>query len=151
MIEHKVLGDMQPSDIVGKYKEVRYKHYDGHIRRILYTDIETPFPEGKMIVSLTDLDGYITQANKVFVEMSGYSEQELLGSPHYILRHPDMPPVAFKGLWDDLKEKGKWTGYVKNLRKDGVFIGLKHQYVLTSVMEKLLDILLCVNVHQEKK
>ncbi len=121
MVEHKVLGDMQPEDIVGEYQETTYTHYDGQTRRILYTDIETAFPDGKLIVSVTDVEGYITQANEAFVYMSGYTRDELIGLPHYVLRHPDMPPVAFKGLWDDLAEHGTWKGYVKNLRKDGGF------------------------------
>lgn len=121
MIEHKQLGDMDPKDIVGDYQETNLTHYDGKKRRILYTDIETPFPDGKLIVSTTDVDGYITKANEAFVYMSGYTKEELIGLPHYVLRHPDMPPVAFKGLWDDLAETGKWKGYVKNLRKDGGF------------------------------
>jgi aerotaxis receptor len=70
-------------------------------------------------VSRTDSDGIITHVNNSFVEMSGYSEEELLGQPHYILRHPDMPAVAFKGLWDTVEKGEKWHGYVKNLRKDG--------------------------------
>jgi len=53
--------------------------------------------------------------------MSGYSRDELIGTPHHILRHPDMPKVAFKGLWDDIAAGKKWHGYVKNLRKDGAF------------------------------
>lgn len=121
MVEHKQLGNMRPEDIVGDYQETSITHYDGKTRRILYTDIETPFPDGKLIVSTTDVDGYITQANEAFVYMSGYTKEELIGLPHYVLRHPDMPPVAFKGLWDDLAETGKWKGYVKNLRKDGGF------------------------------
>jgi aerotaxis receptor len=57
--------------------------------------------------------------------MSGYSQEELIGKNHYILRHPDMPAVAFKGLWDTLKEGKKWNGYVKNLRKDGAYYWVK--------------------------
>lgn len=121
MVEHKHLGDMQPQDIVGDYKESTYTHVDGNTRRMLYTEIETPFPDGKLIVSTTDVEGYITHANEAFVYMSGYTKEELIGLPHYVLRHPDMPPVAFKGLWDELADKGTWKGYVKNLRKDGGF------------------------------
>lgn len=115
----KHLGDMQEKDIVGEFQQTSLTHHDGNTRRILYTDIETPFPDGKLIVSVTDVDGYITHANDAFVYMSGYSKDELIGMPHYILRHPDMPPIAFKGLWDTLAESGRWKGYVKNLRKDG--------------------------------
>ena len=53
--------------------------------------------------------------------MSGFEEHELMGQPHYILRHPDMPPAAFAGLWETLAKHEKWHGYVKNLRKDGGF------------------------------
>jgi PAS domain S-box-containing protein len=53
--------------------------------------------------------------------MSGWAREELIGAPHHILRHPDMPKIAFKGLWDDIAAGKKWHGYVKNLRKDGAF------------------------------
>lgn len=115
----KKIGDMQPQDIVGAYKTATIKHHDGCVRQLLYTNQETAFPEGKKIISVTDLDGYITHANSTFVYMSGYSRDELIGSPHYILRHPDMPRVAFQGLWDSLAKDGYWEGVVKNLRKDG--------------------------------
>lgn len=118
-VDHKVLGDMKEEDIVGFYQTTKLTHYDGHQRIIHYTDIETPFPKGEKIVSVTDVEGYITHANSTFVYMSGYSREELIGTPHYILRHPDMPRAAFKILWDTLEEKGRWKGYVKNLRKDG--------------------------------
>jgi len=72
-------------------------------------------------VSRTDVNGVITQANKSFIEMSGFEEAELIGAPHYILRHPDMPPAACKDLWDTVAAGNKWHGYVKNLRKDGAF------------------------------
>ncbi len=113
------MQDMQESDVVGAFKEYRQTFYDGSSRRLLVTDIETPFPEGKLIVSRTDVDGIITHVNRAFVEMSGFTKEELIGQPHYILRHPDMPAVAFKGLWDDVHQGKKWQGYVKNLRKDG--------------------------------
>jgi len=53
--------------------------------------------------------------------MAGYTIDELIGQPHNIIRHPDMPRIAFKGLWDDIQTKGFWTGIVKNLRKDRGF------------------------------
>lgn len=73
----------------------------------------------QIIVSKTDLKGIITYVNRDFLEISGYSESELLGKPHNILRHPDMPPEAFKDLWDNLKAGRPWTGYVKNRAKNG--------------------------------
>jgi aerotaxis receptor len=120
-----MIYDMKPEDIVGEYKKTYLKLYGSITRRILYTEIETPFPEGKLIVSTTDPEGIITHVNKSFIEMSGYSEEELLGAPHSILRHPDMPPVAFKGLWDTIQSGQKWQGFVKNLRKDGGFYWVK--------------------------
>ncbi len=66
--------------------------------------------------------------------MSGYSEDELLGKPHYILRHPDMPAVAFKDLWDRVRKGEKWHGYVKNLRKDGGYY-----WVLATVIPNIRD------------
>lgn len=120
-VEHQSLGDMNINDIVGNHQTTIITHNDGNTRQLFYTDKETFFPEGEKIISVTDLDGYITHANSTFVHMSGYSKRELLGMPHYILRHPDMPRVAFEGLWDSLAETEKWHGYVKNLRKDGGF------------------------------
>lgn len=99
----------------------RLTFHDGSTRQVWVTDVEVPFPEGRLIVSRTDLAGVITHANDAFVEMSGYSREELIGAPHHILRHPDMPRVAFKGLWDDISAGRKWHGYVKNLRKDGAY------------------------------
>jgi len=120
-----MISDMQPDDIVGDFKEVYLQLYNSIKRRILYTDIETPYPDGKLIVSTTDLDGTITHFNKSFVEMSGYTEEELIGAPHCILRHPDMPPAAFKDLWNTVQKGEKWQGFVKNLRKDGGFYWVK--------------------------
>jgi aerotaxis receptor len=94
---------------------------DGSVRQVYATDVEVMFPLGRLIVSRTDLKGIITHANDAFVEMSAYSREELIGAPHHILRHPDMPKLAFKGLWDDVEAGKKWHGYVKNLRKDGAY------------------------------
>lgn len=110
---------MNPADIVGEYKEYTLTYFDGTSRKVLVTDIETPYPDGKLIISRTDTKGIITQVNRSFVEMSGFSEEELLGQPHYILRHPDMPKAAFADMWATIQSGEKWYGYVKNLRKDG--------------------------------
>lgn len=99
----------------------RMIYTDGTARTVYATNREVAFPEGRLIVSRTDLAGIITHANDAFVEMSGYTRDELIGAPHHILRHPDMPKLAFKGLWDDVAAGKKWHGYVKNLRKDGAF------------------------------
>ncbi len=74
-----------------------------------------------LIVSRTDLKGRITYVNKDFLEVSGYSEAELVGEPHNLVRHPDMPVEAFQDLWDTLKAGRPWVGYVKNRCKNGDF------------------------------
>ena len=101
--------------------ESRLHYTDGTSRTVFATEVEVPFPEGRLIVSRTDLQGFITHANDAFVELSGWERGELIGMPHHILRHPDMPRVAFQGLWDTVKDGKKWHGYVKNLRKDGSY------------------------------
>lgn len=81
--------------------------------------IETEVPEGEVIISRTDLKGIITYANETFADISGYGVDELIGKPHSILRHPDMPSAAFEHMWKTLKDGNMWQGYVKNMRKDG--------------------------------
>jgi len=71
------------------------------------------------IVSKTDLKGNITYCNEVFIKYSGYSENELLGKPHNIIRHPDMPKVIFHLLWERIKNKQEIFAYVNNLSADG--------------------------------
>jgi len=83
-------------------------------------DEEVIFDGGVMITE-TDTKGIITYANRNFREMTGYSKEELIGSPHSINRHPDMPKVAFKEMWETIKEGYYWEGYVKNLRADGKY------------------------------
>lgn len=97
------------------------RHHDGAERTVVVRDEEQPYPDGKLIVSRTDPAGVITHGNAAFVEMSGYSIDELIGQPHYILRHPDMPRAAFADLWKTVERGEKWHGYVKNLRKDGSY------------------------------
>ncbi|MBI4809636.1 MAG: PAS domain S-box protein [Nitrosomonadales bacterium] len=80
---------------------------------------EVPLPAGMVLVSKTDTRGTITYANDAFVAISGYSREELIGNNHNIVRHPDMPPQAFKWLWDTLKSEHPWRGMVKNRCKSG--------------------------------
>ncbi|MDO9208402.1 MAG: PAS domain-containing protein [Sulfuricurvum sp.] len=75
----------------------------------------------EFIVSKTDTNGKILYGNKVFIKISGYDESELIGSPHSILRHPDMPKIVFKLLWDRIMNKEEIFAYVKNLCKDGSY------------------------------
>lgn len=83
------------------------------------TDQEYFVPEGVSLVSATDLKGRITYCNSVFIEVSGYSSEELLGRPHSIVRHPDMPKEAFRDLWATIQSGHPWQGTVKNRRKNG--------------------------------
>jgi aerotaxis receptor len=83
------------------------------------TGREYPFPQGKTVISYTNLKGQITRANDAFIQLSGFTKEELMGQPHNLVRHPDMPPEAFRDLWDTLKKGRPWSGLVKNRRKDG--------------------------------
>jgi PAS domain S-box-containing protein len=83
------------------------------------TQREVFFSPDDIIVSKTDLKGRITYANQVFCDIAGYSEAELLGEPHSIIRHPDMPRAVFKLLWDTLGQKREVFAYVKNLTRTG--------------------------------
>ncbi len=83
------------------------------------TGIEKPFLKKLRLVSKTDLKGITTYANDAFVEMSGFTREELIGKNHNIVRHPDMPPQAFKWLWNTMKAGRPWRGIVKNRCKNG--------------------------------
>jgi len=75
--------------------------------------------EHELIVSKTDLKGRITYANEALCRISGFSERELLGAPHNIMRHPDMPRVAYAWMWDTLRRGRDWQAMVKNRCKNG--------------------------------
>ncbi len=83
------------------------------------TDVERRFDADEYIVSKTDLKGRITYINRPFLEISGFTEQELLGASHNIVRHPDMPPEAYQDLWRTLQRGKPWRGMVKNRCKNG--------------------------------
>lgn len=85
------------------------------------TSNEKVMRENDFIVSKTDLKGRITYGNEIFIEYSGYSESELLGAQHNIIRHPDMPRGVFKFLWDNIAAGTEVFAYVKNMAKDGSF------------------------------
>ena len=85
------------------------------------TQIQKQLDADDFIVSKTDTKGKIIYGNKVFIKMSGYSEVELLGQPHSILRHADMPKIVFKLLWDRIQNKKEIFAYVKNMCKDGAY------------------------------
>jgi len=124
-----------------------------------------------VIFSKTDLKGIITHASKAFCDMSGYSATELLGKPHNIIRHEDMPTELFKNLWKSLHENKKWSGEIKNKKKDGGFywvtanleaeynsegehIGyyaVRHDITAQKEVEKLKDDLEQFNKHLENQ
>ncbi|HFE31811.1 MAG TPA: PAS domain-containing protein [Gammaproteobacteria bacterium] len=89
--------------------------------RITPTTVEHSLTHDSFIVSKTDTKGRITYANRTFMHISGYSEGELLGQQHNILRHPDMPRAVFQLLWDTIKQGRECFAFVKNLAKDGGF------------------------------
>ena len=80
---------------------------------------ETVLGKDAFLVSETDAKGVIKFANEDFCKVAGYSLEELVGKPHNMVRHPDMPKKAFKSLWDTVQKGDIWTGYVKNATKDG--------------------------------
>lgn len=75
--------------------------------------------KGRVIISQTDVKGIITFANRKFYEVSGYALDELIGSSHSIMRHPNMPKAVFEKIWETISGGQIWTGIIKNLRKDG--------------------------------
>jgi len=92
------------------------------------TGQERHFDANEVIVSKTDLKGKITYANQVFLRLSGYTEQEILGAPHNLIRHPDMPRCVFKLLWDTIAAGKEIFAYVVNRSKNG-----DHYWVLAHV------------------
>ncbi|WP_301277126.1 PAS domain-containing protein [Dechloromonas sp.] len=88
---------------------------------IVPTQIERQMRDEDFIVSKTDTKGIITYGNPIFIEFSGYSEAELIGTQHNIIRHPDMPRAAFKLAWDTIQAGQEFFAYVKNMSKDGSY------------------------------
>lgn len=89
------------------------------------TDVESPVPENAVLVSKTDLDGTISYCNQTFCEVSGYSEAELIGAEHNLVRHPDMPPQIFADCWQTIKSGMPWNGLIKNRCKNGDYYWLE--------------------------
>jgi len=85
------------------------------------TQQERMMREDDFIISKTDLKGRISYCNRIFIEFSGYTEQQLLGAQHNIVRHPDMPRGVFKFMWDVLEQQKECFAYVKNMAQDGSF------------------------------
>lgn len=90
-------------------------------RKARPNDTEKTFGQGEILVSKTNTKGIITYANSQFIHISGFKEEELLGQPHNITRHPRMPKLIFKLLWSELKKGNEINAYVINLAKDGSY------------------------------
>ena len=86
---------------------------------VAVTGVERTFDRDEIIVSKTDLKGIITYGNGVFFRLAGYTEREVIGKPHNMIRHPDMPRAVFKLLWDTLKDGKEIFAYVVNRSKNG--------------------------------
>ncbi len=97
------------------------------------TQVEVPFPDKGEIVSTTDLKGIITDCNDLFVEVSGFSRDELIGYNHNVVRHPDVPPAIFADAWKTLKAGKPWMGIIKNRCKNG------DHYWVDAYMTPILD------------
>lgn len=97
------------------------------------TTKEVPLPEAALLVSQTDTSGRITFANDAFVQVSGFTREELIGAPHNLVRHPHMPQAAFHDLWRTVRAGKPWEGLVKNRAKDGAFYWVRAN--VTPVME----------------
>lgn len=91
------------------------------MRTITPNNSEKVMKRDDFIVSKTDLQGKITYCNEIFMKFAGLSEKELLGQPHKIVRHPDMPGIIFKLLWERIKSKKEIFAYVKNMAADGSY------------------------------
>ena len=93
---------------------------------------EIIIPDDQVLISVTDPKGNIIEANDIFAKVSGYSEDELVGSSHNIIRHPDMPKIMFKIVWDHIMDKENVMAVVKNLAKDG-----KYYWVVTDFVTRV--------------
>jgi len=93
------------------------------MRNIINVEVrfEDVNPTNRPVISKTDTKGIITYTNSVFRALSGFEKGEMIGRPHNIVRHPDMPKVVFKNMWETLKQGKSWNGFIKNLRKDGKY------------------------------
>ena len=100
--------------------------------KIAPTGVERHFDEDELIVSKTDTRGIITYANDLFLSLARLEEEETIGQPHNVIRHPDMPMAVFKLLWDTLRERQEIFAYILNLASDGA-----HYWVLAHVTPSL--------------
>ncbi len=116
------------------------------INGVVMANQEIDFDENDFIVSKTDLKGRITYGNTLFVEMSGFDENEILGKPHNVLRHIDMPRIIYKLLWDRVKSGNEIFAYVKNKSKNG-----DYYWVLAHVTPSFNDKNEITNYHSVRR
>jgi len=116
------------------------------LRNITPTGVERTFGEEEIIVSKTDLQGRITYANDVFLRVAGYTEAEILGKPHSLIRHPAMPRVVFKLLWDTIAQGTEVFAYVINLAKNG-----DHYWVFAHVTPTFDDSGRIIGYHSSRR
>jgi len=86
-----------------------------------------------MVISTTDLQGTITYVNDLFCQLTGFTQEELVGQPHNIVRHPSVPKAIYKEMWDTIKAGNIWTGIIPNVGKGGVL------YVVDTTVQPLYD------------
>lgn len=110
------------------------------------TGIERTFDDEDIIVSKTDLKGRITYANHTFLQVAGYTEEEVLGKPHNLIRHPDMPRCVFKLLWDTIQSGNEIFAYVVNLCENG-----DHYWVLAHVTPSFDDSGSIIGYHSSRR
>ena len=113
------------------------------------TQREYVFPADQTLISITDLKGRITYCNTNFVTVSGYAQGELLGQPHNLVRHPDMPAEAYRDMWDTIQAGLPWTALVKNRRKNGDFYWVRANATPMRDGEKIVGYL-SVRTHAPK-
>ena len=98
-----------------------YREIELTVERPTPIDREVGWNKSQVVISETDVYGRITNVNDVFCNVCGYSPEEMIGQPHSIIRHPDMPKLVFKLLWDNLKVGNNFIGVIKNLAKSGEY------------------------------
>ena len=98
-----------------------YREIELTVERPTPIDREVGWNKSQVVISETDVYGRITNVNDVFCNVCGYSAAEMVGQPHSIIRHPDMPKLIFKLLWDNLKAGNNFIGVIKNLAKSGEY------------------------------
>ncbi len=98
-----------------------YRDIELTVERPTPIDKEVGWNKSQVVISETDVYGRITNVNDVFCNVCGYSPEEMIGQPHNIIRHPDMPKLVFKLLWDNLKVGNNFIGVIKNLAKSGEY------------------------------